>query len=92
VFSNEDYISAKNSNHDGCLAQSFRFATTMERSTTIFTLAAVTVATGLVAYAVYFDYRRRNDADFRKKLSWFKFSLCHTNQPTSHFRKGKETR
>ena len=38
------------------------------RSSAIFTLASVTILTGLVAYAVYFDYRRRNDAEFRKKL------------------------
>ncbi|KAI0677051.1 MAS20-domain-containing protein [Trametes maxima] len=38
------------------------------RTSTIFTVAAVTVLGGLVAYAVYFDYRRRNDVDFRKKL------------------------
>lgn len=39
------------------------------RSTSYLTVAAVTVAAGLAAYAVYFDYKRRNDAEFRKKLS-----------------------
>lgn len=34
----------------------------------VLTIAAVTVATGVLAYAVYFDYKRRNDAQFRKKL------------------------
>lgn len=29
---------------------------------------AAAVAAGLVAYAVYFDYKRRNDVAFRKKL------------------------
>ncbi|PPR02662.1 hypothetical protein CVT24_002145 [Panaeolus cyanescens] len=38
------------------------------RSTTYITVAAVTVAAGLAAYAVYFDYKRRNDVEFRKKL------------------------
>ncbi|TCD70437.1 hypothetical protein EIP91_003518 [Steccherinum ochraceum] len=38
------------------------------RASTIFTIAGVTVLGGLVAYAVYFDYKRRNDIDFRKKL------------------------
>ncbi|KAI0353457.1 MAS20-domain-containing protein [Trametes cingulata] len=38
------------------------------RTSTIFTVAAVTVLGGLVAYAVYFDYKRRNDTEFRKKL------------------------
>ncbi|KDQ20600.1 hypothetical protein BOTBODRAFT_169335 [Botryobasidium botryosum FD-172 SS1] len=33
-------------------------------ATTVLTVATV----GLVAYAVYFDYKRRNDASFRKKL------------------------
>ncbi|PIL36948.1 transcription factor [Ganoderma sinense ZZ0214-1] len=38
------------------------------RTSTVLTAAAVTVLGGLVAYAVYFDYKRRNDSDFRKKL------------------------
>ncbi|KAI0327750.1 MAS20-domain-containing protein [Cubamyces sp. BRFM 1775] len=38
------------------------------RTSTIFTVAAVTVLGGIVAYAVYFDYKRRNDTEFRKKL------------------------
>ncbi|TFK43835.1 hypothetical protein BDQ12DRAFT_595860 [Crucibulum laeve] len=38
------------------------------RSSTYFTIAAVTVATGIIAYAAYFDYKRRNDAQFRKNL------------------------
>ncbi|THH31317.1 hypothetical protein EUX98_g2883 [Antrodiella citrinella] len=38
------------------------------RASTIFTVAGVTVLGGLVAYAVYFDYRRRNDNEFRRKL------------------------
>ncbi len=39
------------------------------RSSPYLTIAAVTAAVGLAAYAVYFDYKRRNDVDFRKKLS-----------------------
>ncbi|KAH9482350.1 Mitochondrial import receptor subunit tom20 [Psilocybe cubensis] len=38
------------------------------RSTSYITLAAVSLAAGLAAYAVYFDYKRRNDVEFRKKL------------------------
>ena len=38
------------------------------RGSTIFTIAGVTVLGGLLAYAVYFDYKRRNDVEFRKKL------------------------
>lgn len=30
---------------------------------------AAVVATGVLAYAVYFDYKRRNDVEFRRKLS-----------------------
>jgi import receptor subunit TOM20 len=41
----------------------------MDRGSTIFTVAAVAIAAGLTAYAVYFDYKRRNDVVFRKKLS-----------------------
>ncbi|KAI7109567.1 hypothetical protein KC324_g20194, partial [Hortaea werneckii] len=36
--------------------------------TTIALASAGVVATGCLAYAVYFDYRRRNDIDFRKSL------------------------
>ncbi|GJE84992.1 MAS20-domain-containing protein [Phanerochaete sordida] len=38
------------------------------RTSTFLTIAGVTVLSGFLAYAVYFDYKRRNDADFRKKL------------------------
>ncbi|KAH9927200.1 MAS20-domain-containing protein [Epithele typhae] len=38
------------------------------RPSTALTITAVTVLGGLVAYAVWFDHRRRNDKDFRKKL------------------------
>lgn len=38
-------------------------------STTVLVLAAAgTITTGLIAYAFYFDYRRRSDPEFRKKL------------------------
>ena len=47
----------------------------MERSSTIFTVAAVAIAAGLAAYAVYFDYKRRNDVEFRRKLSKSLISL-----------------
>jgi len=40
----------------------------MSSSKTILTLATVTVLSSLLAYAVYFDYKRRNDVVFRKKL------------------------
>ncbi|KAF5333360.1 hypothetical protein D9611_002674 [Ephemerocybe angulata] len=39
----------------------------MASKTTLVTVAAV-VATGVLAYAVYFDYKRRNDLEFRRKL------------------------
>lgn len=39
------------------------------RVSTVLTVAGVTVLGGLVAYAVYFDYKRRNDVEFRKRLS-----------------------
>lgn len=47
----------------------------MERPSTVFSIVAV-VATGLVAYAFYFDYKRRNDVDFRKKLRGSFFPLA----------------
>ena len=38
------------------------------KTSTAVTVAGVTVATGALAYALYFDYKRRNDTTFRKKL------------------------
>jgi len=38
------------------------------KTSTAVTVAGVTVATGALAYAIYFDYKRRNDTTFRKKL------------------------
>ena len=43
-------------------------AAAMSRQSQILTIAGVTAVGGLLAYAVYFDYKRRNDAAFRKKL------------------------
>jgi import receptor subunit TOM20 len=37
-------------------------------STTALTVAGVAAVAGVVAYAVYFDHKRRTDVDFRKKL------------------------
>ncbi|KAJ4479127.1 hypothetical protein J3R30DRAFT_3289650 [Lentinula aciculospora] len=37
------------------------------RTTSVLTIAGI-AALSIVAYAVYFDYKRRNDVDFRKKL------------------------
>ena len=38
------------------------------KPSTIAAITAGTVVTGVLAYAVYFDHKRRNDPDFRKKL------------------------
>lgn len=38
------------------------------KTSTAVTVAGVTVATSVLVYAVYFDYKRRNDTTFRKKL------------------------
>ncbi|KAF9534112.1 hypothetical protein CPB83DRAFT_756005 [Crepidotus variabilis] len=60
-------------------------------SSTYITAAAVSVAVGLAAYAVYFDYKRRNDVEFRKKLKKEKKRLEKTmaasekNEPTPAF-------
>ncbi|KAF5393185.1 hypothetical protein D9757_001191 [Collybiopsis confluens] len=37
------------------------------RTTSLLAIAGITTL-GVVAYAVYFDHKRRNDVDFRKKL------------------------
>lgn len=38
------------------------------KTSSILTIAGVTFVSGAIAYAVYFDSKRRNDAAFRKKL------------------------
>jgi import receptor subunit TOM20 len=38
------------------------------KPSTIAAITAGTVVTGLLAYAVYFDHKRRNDPEFRKQL------------------------
>lgn len=38
------------------------------RTSTIVGITASTVVTGLIAYALYFDYRRRTDPEFRRQL------------------------
>lgn len=48
------------------LATSTEMSETKSRN--VLAIAAATVATGVLAYVVYFDYKRRNDAQFRRKL------------------------
>jgi import receptor subunit TOM20 len=38
------------------------------RPSTIAAISVGTIVTGLLAYAVYFDHRRRSDPEFRKQL------------------------
>jgi import receptor subunit TOM20 len=38
------------------------------KTSTIIAATVGTVVTGLIAYAVYFDHRRRTDPEFRKQL------------------------
>jgi len=40
----------------------------MVQTTTIVAATVGTIATGLLAYAIYFDHRRRTDPNFRKQL------------------------
>lgn len=48
----------------------------VSRTSTILTVTGITVVGGLLAYAAYFDFKRRNDVEFRKQLrtSFFIFS------------------
>ncbi|KAI2637198.1 mitochondrial import receptor subunit tom-20 [Hypomontagnella submonticulosa] len=40
----------------------------MVQTSTIVSISAATAATGLLAYAIYFDYQRRADPNFRRNL------------------------
>ena len=44
------------------------FTIAVMKTSTAVTVAGVTAATSVLAYAIYFDYKRRNDTTFRKKL------------------------
>jgi import receptor subunit TOM20 len=59
------------------------------RSTSILTIAGITVVGGVLAYAVYFDYKRRNDVEFRKRLSKRCLGHCST-YPLTNITTGKE--
>jgi mitochondrial import receptor subunit TOM20 len=43
-------------------------STSSSRTTTALAVAGATIVGGIVAYAAYFDYKRRNDAEFRRQL------------------------
>lgn len=53
---------------DICKCSDHKLTTMTSRSTTILAIASLTVVGGFLAYAVYFDYKRRNDVLFRKQL------------------------
>ncbi|KAH7916790.1 hypothetical protein BJ138DRAFT_1131771 [Hygrophoropsis aurantiaca] len=53
----------------------------MNRSTTALTIASV-AASGLIVYALYFDYKRRNDANFRKQLRKDKKRIAKSQTPS----------
>ncbi|KAI1461264.1 mitochondrial import receptor subunit tom-20 [Annulohypoxylon moriforme] len=40
----------------------------MVQTSTVLTISAATAATGILAYAIYFDYQRRVDPNFRRNL------------------------
>ena len=52
----------------------------MGRTSSALTIVGVTILGGLLAYAAYFDYKRRNDVDFRKKLRMFTPRLFHPHK------------
>jgi hypothetical protein len=62
------------------------------RSSAYLTIAAVAAAVGLATYAIYFDYKRRNDTGFRKKLSKLTFRWQCMIPLTSSLRTGEKTR
>ncbi|KAG2155104.1 uncharacterized protein EDB93DRAFT_1239374 [Suillus bovinus] len=53
----------------------------MNRSATMMTVASVAVG-GILAYAVYFDYKRRTDANFRKQLRKEKKRVKQSQTPS----------
>lgn len=65
------------------------------KTSTAVTVAGVTIATGALAYAIYFDYKRRTDTTFRKKLRESHPESVENTSPlplirTRHRRQGQE--
>lgn len=55
------------------------------------TLAALAVSgIGILAYAIYFDYRRRTDANFRKQLRMLVLLVTLVHSSYGLARTGKE--
>ncbi|KAF8314782.1 MAS20-domain-containing protein [Clavulina sp. PMI_390] len=52
----------------------------MVKTSTVLTVAGVTTAVAAVGYAVWFDQKRRSDADFRKKLRKEKKKISKTEK------------
>ncbi len=50
----------------------------LAKTSSIFTIAGATIISGLVAYAFYFDYKRRSVPTFRKKLRMLLFLYRRT--------------
>ncbi|KIJ20440.1 hypothetical protein PAXINDRAFT_166493 [Paxillus involutus ATCC 200175] len=53
----------------------------MTRSTTVLTVAGIALG-GIAAYAVYFDYKRRTDATFRRQLRKEKKRVAKSQTPS----------
>lgn len=53
----------------------FHPSKTMARISTVLVVAGITVLASFAAYAAYFDYKRRTDASFRKKISEYLYLL-----------------
>ncbi|KAG8761769.1 hypothetical protein FRC12_009345 [Ceratobasidium sp. 428] len=53
----------------------------MVETRTVVAISAASVAAALAGYLVYFDYKRRNDPEFRKKLRKEKKKAAKTVKP-----------
>jgi len=49
----------------------------MPRASTVVTVVGVTAAVGVIGYAIWFDQKRRHDAEFRRQLSTCLSPSCH---------------
>jgi len=61
------------------------FTVAAMKTSTAVTVAGVTVATGALVYAIYFDYKRRNDTGFRKKLRESNSAVRYGSTPTDSY-------
>lgn len=54
----------------------------MPRASTVLSVVGVTTAVAIAGYAIWFDQKRRHDAEFRRQLSKYLLTSFQEARPT----------